>query len=252
MIEPGSTAATPSSATPSSAAQEGLGLVMRDVLAGAATVIRKDLLVEWRARAQLVALLGFAVVVLLLFSFAVGPDSLSLARHAGGYLWLALLLASTLLLARSMQVEVESGALESLLLAPVRAPSIFYGKALANTALLVLVAAVALPIDLAITGAQVVAPLPVALVILLGAAGIAAPGTFYATLTARVAGRQLLLPLLLFPLIVPALLAAVKATTLAMTGDPMGQLPSWLVLLACFDLVYWSLCGLLFEKIVEA
>ena len=234
------------------ASQAGLGSVLAGVLGGVLAVIRKDLLVEWRARAQVVALLGFAVVVLLLFSFAVGPDSMALARHAGGYLWLALLLSSTLLLARSMQNEVESGALEGLLLIPVPAASIFYGKALANTVLLVLVALVALPVDLAITGAQVVSPGVALAVLLLGSAGVAAPGTFYAALTARVAGRQLLLPLLLFPLIVPALLAAVKATTLAMTGDPMNQVNSWLTLLLAFDLIYWSLCGLLFEKVIEA
>ncbi|NOY27839.1 MAG: transcriptional regulator [Oligoflexia bacterium] len=226
-------------------------MVLREVLGGIVAVIRKDLLVEWRARAQIVALLGFAAVVLLLFSFAVGPDSVTLAAHAGGYLWLALLLASTLLLARSLQTEVESGALESLLLAPVRAPSIFYGKAVANTILLGLVSVVALPLDLAITGATVISPGPLLGILALGAAGIAAPGTFYAALTARVAGKQLLLPLLLFPLIVPALLAAVKSTTLTMTGDPMGQLPSWIALLVAFDLIYWSLCGLLFERVIE-
>lgn len=83
-----------------------------------AVVIAKDLRAEWRARSQVVALLAFAAVVLLLFSFAVGPDSATLARHAGGYLWLAMLLASTLSLARSMQIEVETGALEAMLLAP--------------------------------------------------------------------------------------------------------------------------------------
>lgn len=222
------------------------------VMSSVVALLTKDLLVEWRARAQLVAVLGFSVIVLLLFSFAVGPDSTLLARHAGGYLWLALLLASTLLLARSLQTETETGALEALLLAPIPAPAIFYGKAIANTGLLVVVAIVALPMDLGITGATTTEnPLYLVLIVLLGAAGISAPGTFYATLTARVAGRQILLPLLLFPLIVPALLAAVKATSLVLTGDPMGQLPSWLILLGMFDLVYWSICGALFEKVVE-
>lgn len=221
------------------------------ILREVAVVIAKDLRVEWRARAQVVALLAFAAVVLVLFSFAVGPDSHTLARHAGGYLWLAMLLASTLSLARSMQIEVETGALEAMLLVPLRAPAIFYGKAIANLAVLLLVALVALPVDLAITGAGLDAPLALFAVLALGAAGIAAPGTFYAALTARVAGRQLLLPLLLFPLLVPALLAAVKASGLAMSGDAMGQIPSWLALLLCFDLIYWSLCGVLFEKVVE-
>jgi heme exporter protein B len=87
--------------------------------------------------------------------------------------------------------------------------------------------------------------------LVLGSMGLAAPGTLYAALTARISGQQLLLPLLLFPLIVPALLAAVKATTLVMTGDPMEQSGSWLVLLACFDALYWSICGVLFGRVVE-
>ncbi|MCB9777050.1 MAG: heme exporter protein CcmB [Alphaproteobacteria bacterium] len=225
---------------------------MTRVFAMTLTILRKDLLVEWRARAQAVALLGFAAVVLLLFSFAVGPDSTMLAKHAGGYLWLALLLASTLLLGRSLQTEVETDALEALLLAPVPPAALFYGKALANAGLLVMVALVAVPVDLAITGAGIVEnPVLLALIVVLGAAGIAAPGTFYAALTARIDGRQLLLPLLLFPLVVPALLASVKATSLVMTGDPMEQLPGWIALLVCFDAIYWSLCGLLFEKVVD-
>ena len=87
---------------------------------------------------------------------------------------------------------------------------------------------------------------------ILGAAGLSAPGTLYAAMTARMSGKQLLLPLMLFPLVVPVVVSAVKATSLAMLGDPMEQMGSWLTLLACFNLVYWSLCGLLFGKVVEA
>jgi heme exporter protein B len=89
------------------------------------------------------------------------------------------------------------------------------------------------------------------LVIVLGAAGLAAPGTLYAAMTSQVRAKQTLLPLLLFPLIVPALLASVKATSLVILGDPMQQLKSWIGLLAAFDLIYWSLCGLLYGRVVE-
>jgi heme exporter protein B len=88
-------------------------------------------------------------------------------------------------------------------------------------------------------------------VILLGAAGLAAPGTLYAAMSSRARAKQTLLPLLLFPLVVPVLLSSVKATSLLVLGDPMEQLPSWLTLLACFDAIYWSLCGLLFARVVE-
>ena len=87
--------------------------------------------------------------------------------------------------------------------------------------------------------------------IALGTAGLSAPGTLYAAMTAQVRSKQTLLPLLLFPLIVPALLASVKATSLIILGDPMNQVRSWIVLLASFDAIYWSLCGLLFGNVVE-
>jgi heme exporter protein B len=88
-------------------------------------------------------------------------------------------------------------------------------------------------------------------IIVLGAAGLSAPGTLYAGMTAQVKAKQMLLPLLLFPLIVPALLASVKATSLVILKDPMGQLTSWIALLGAFDLIYWSLCGLLYGRVIE-
>jgi len=88
-------------------------------------------------------------------------------------------------------------------------------------------------------------------VIVLGSAGLSAPGTLYSAMTSQARARQTLLPLLLFPLVVPVLLAAVKATSLLILGDPMGQIRSWTVLLMAFNLIYWSLCGLLFGRVVE-
>jgi len=88
-------------------------------------------------------------------------------------------------------------------------------------------------------------------VVALGSAGLAAPGTLYAGMTSQLRANQTLLPLLLFPLVVPVLLAAVKSSSLLMVGDPMGQLPSWQVLLISFNVIYWSLCGMLFERVIE-
>jgi len=216
------------------------------------TVLWKDLLIEWRARSRAFSLATFALTVLLLFSFAVGPDTATMRAHAGAYLWLSLLLSSTLLLAQSFHVEVESNAIETVMLAPTAPAAVFYGKALANTAQLVALGLVALPATVALYDASFREGVGLMLPVLaLGAAGLAAPGTLYAALTARMGARQLLLPLLLFPLVVPCLLASVKATTLVMLGDPMTQLPSWLRLLASFDLLYWAVCGVLFGRVIE-
>ena len=215
-------------------------------------ILRKDLLIEWRARTRGMALACFAFLLLLLFSFAVGPDTSALTRHAPAYLWLCMLLSSTLLLSASFQIEVEAGALERLILMPVAPPALFYGKALANGFQLVILAALAVLASMILFDAPAPESLGyLAAALVLGCAGLAAPGTLYAALTSRIPSRQLLLPLLLFPLVVPVLLAAVKATSLALLGDPMNQASSWLTLLVCFDAVYWSLCGILFGKVID-
>ena len=215
-------------------------------------ILHKDLLIGWRGRARLVGLMAYAAVLLLLFAFALGADTAALREHAPAYLWLAVLSASTLLLVQSFQQEVESGALDGLLLIPTGPYALYYGKATANVIILGLLAAAALPLgfvlfDLSLVGS----PLALAGVALLGVAGIAAPGTLYAAITARTQAQHLLLPVLLFPLLVPPVVAVVRATTLLLTGDPMGQIGAWVWLLVLFDLVYWSLSGVLFSKLVE-
>lgn len=205
----------------------------------------------WRTRAHAVAVFVFGAAALLLFSFAAGPAAGLLRPLAGGFLWLALLLSSTLTLADSFQSEVENEALEGMLLLPVSPRAIFYGKAIANWLQLTAVGIALLPVMVVLYDAGTDHVLEVAGVIALGSAGLSAPGTLYAAMTTRVRSRQALLPLLLFPLVVPSLLASVKATSLLINGDPMRQAGSWIALLCAFDAIYWSLCGLLFGRVVD-
>jgi heme exporter protein B len=220
-------------------------------MTGLMVALRKDLLLQWRSRAQLVAIFAFGAAALLLFSFAIGPDSLALREHAAGFLWLALLLASTLSLAESFEREMEEHALEGLLLLPASARALYYGKAVANWAQLAILGVALVPVAVVLYDAGTVRLVALLAVILLGTAGLSAPGTLYAAMTAQTRARQTLLPLLLFPLVVPVLLAAVKATSLLILGDPMEQLRPWAILLVLFDVVHWSLGGLLFGRVVE-
>lgn len=213
--------------------------------------LRKEALLQWRTRAQLAAVFVFGASALLLFSFAIGPDSAALRQHSAGFLWLGLLLASTLTLAESFQSEMEQRALEAQLLLPVRPAALFYGKAISNWAQLSLLGFALVPVMVVLYDAGTDRLGALLGVILLGTAGLSAPGTLYAAMTSQARARQTLLPLLLFPLVVPVLLAATRASALLITGDPMGQVGSWVALLACFDAIYWSLCGLLFGRVVE-
>ena len=215
-------------------------------------LLRKDLLIEWRTRARLNALIFFALATLLLFSFALGPDTKLLERNAGGYLWLAILFASTLSLGESFRVEQENHCLDGLRMAPADARAIFLSKAVGNTALLVGLGAVLIPVMVAIYGVKIVlGPGALLLTLVLGCMSLAAPGTVYAAIANNSRARDVLLPLLLFPLVIPALLAASKAMTLCLQGDPMNQLSSWFGLLFGFNLIYWGLGFLLFPRVIE-
>jgi heme exporter protein B len=212
---------------------------------------QKELLLQWRGKAQFFAVVAFGGITLLLFSFAAGPGGAVLRDHAAGYLWLALLLASTLTLNESFRVEHEHRAMEGMLLLPSSPRALYYAKAVATWMHLMLLGVVLLPLIVILYDADPMSVLRLLPVILLGTAGLAAPGTLHAAMAAGSKARQVLLPLLLFPLVVPVLLASVKASSLALYGDPMGQQTSWLVLLVAFNAIFWSLSGLLFGRVVE-
>ncbi len=215
-------------------------------------VIRKDLLIEWRTRARINALIFFAIATLLIFSFALGPDVTLLRKNAGGYLWLAILFASVLSLSESMRIEVENNALDGLRLAPANARAIFLGKAISNTVMLWLLGLIITPIAVGLfdfSFKEGIAPLLG--IMFLGCAAISAPGTVYAAIAANARARDVLLPLLLFPVLIPGLIAATKGTALIFSGDPMHQVGSWVGLLAAFNLIYWSLGFALFPRVIE-
>ncbi len=225
---------------------------MNEALRECAAMIGKELSHLWRARARVAGTAAFALATLLLFSFAGGMNADLLRHNAAGYLWVGLLLASTLSLGESFRVETEHNALEMLLLLPVRPAAIFVGKAVGNLVVLLLVGLLMIPLCVVLFDA---APREgvgkLALTVLLGTASISAPGTMHAALASRARGRDLLLPLLLFPLVVPCVIAAVQASRACFTGDAMGELSSWLAVLVGFCVVHWSLGALLFERVVE-
>ncbi len=216
------------------------------------TVIRKDLLIEWRTRARINALVFFAIATLLIFSFALGPDTVLLRKNAPGYLWLGILFASVLSLSESMRIEIENSALDGVRLAPASARAIYLGKAIGNTLMLWLLTLVILPIAIALFDLSVREGFARLLGILfLGCAAISAPGTLYAAIAANARARDVLLPLLLFPVLIPGLLASVKATGVILEGDVMHQLGSWVGLLSAFNVLYWSLGFALFPRVIE-
>jgi heme exporter protein B len=218
----------------------------------ALAIARKDLLSEVRGRHATVSTLFFAALVLLLFGFALGPDTRRLTEAAPGLLWLAIVFAGLLAVGRLHLVETEDSALEQLALYPVERRAIYAGKALAGAGAMLALGGVLLPAVAILYGIDLsTAVLSLLATLLLGAVGFAAVGTFYAGLTVRMRAREVMLPLLMLPVVAPLLLAAVQATGAALAGDPFGELASWLQLLLVFDVVMIIAGGATYRFLLE-
>ena len=215
-------------------------------------IVWKDLTTERRSKSGFNAVAFLGVLILLLFGFALGPDAEALRNAAAGALWLAILFAGVLAFNRSYQLELDGAALEPLLLYPAPRWTIFAGKLVANLLFVLLVEAIVVPV--AIVLFQVRAPggwLPASGVLLLGSIVFVALGTFYASMASRSRAREVLLPLLLFPMLVPVLLASSEATSALLAGDPMQDAGAWIRLLAMFDVIFVVASFLVFDHVIE-
>jgi len=221
-------------------------------LAAILAVARKDLLQEVRGRAVTVATLFFSAVTLVMMAFAIGQDAALLQRSAPGVLWVALAFAGVIASAQSFQSDLEEGAFDQLLLYPVPRASVFLGKLLANWLYLTLLGLLMTPVTLVLYGAPA-GPRAWLLVptLALGTLGFALIATFYAALTANLRAREALLPVLMFPVVVPVLLGAVRASEATLQLSNAALTGGWLQLLGGFDLVYLVTCTAIFHLVVE-
>ncbi len=216
-------------------------------------VARKDLLQEARSRAVTVATLFFSAITLVLMAFAIGRDQALLAQAAPGVLWVALAFAGVISAAQSFQSDLEEGAFEQLLLYPVPRAAIYLGKLLANWLYMAVLAAIMTPVALVLygTGPSNAGAWWLVPTLALGTLGFAIVATFYAGLTANLQARESLLPVLMFPVVVPVLLGAVRATEAIVGLGNVELATGWLQLLTGFDLVYFVTCTTIFHFVVE-
>ena len=219
--------------------------------ARARAVAWKDLRTERRSMANFSGVLFLALLMLLLFGFALGPDAEALKQSTAGVVWLSVLFSGVLAFNRSYQVELDDGAFETLLLYPGARWPIFLGKLIANLAFILAVEFVVVPLA-AILFHSNIAPalLGISAVLLLGTIGFVTLGTFYAAVASRTRAREVLLPLLLLPMLVPVLIAAAKATMSLMSGDVMGDAGSWVRLLVAFDLIFFTASVAVYDVVI--
>ena len=215
-------------------------------------IVWKDLTAERRTKANFNAVVFLAGLILLLFGFAIGPDGQTMELIAGGVLWLTVLFSGVLSFNRSYEQELENGALEMLLLYPGDRRSIFVGKLLANLLFVLLVEVVMVPLAAILYDLPLWQHIgPLSLVLFLGTTGFVTLGTFYAAMASRLRAREVMLPLLLFPMLVPLLVGAVQATGGILNGDLMGSTASWLRLLVVFDVIFFVAALFAFEHVIE-
>jgi heme exporter protein B len=196
-------------------------------------------------------MLVFALLVILIFNFALELDAAERASVTSGVLWVTFVFAGTLGLNRSMAIEKDRGCLDGLLLAPVDRTAIYFGKAVANLVFILVVAAIVLPVYSVLYNTNLLAQPGLMLVILLGAEGYVAVGTLLATMAVQTRTRDILLPILLFPVVIPVLVAAVKASSGFLQGLPVDEITPWLNLLVTYDVVFTAVAFMVFDFVVE-
>jgi heme exporter protein B len=213
--------------------------------------LRKDLLLEWRSRDSINGMLFFSLLVVVVFSLAFDPTAAMSRQIAGGILWVALLFASVTALNQAWTREQRNGVLDAQRMSSAPASALFLGKALANFLFVALVELVLAPLFIIFYNLHALGQgWLMALVMPLGTWALVCNGTFFAALGLRTRNRELLLPLILFPFSIPALLGMMQATTAILSGEFEPGI--WIRLLIAYNIVFTTVCLLLFETALTA
>jgi heme exporter protein B len=213
-------------------------------------IVWKDIVAEFRSRELLGAMLVFSLLVILIFNFALELDIRTRETIATGVLWVTFAFAGTLGLNRSMAMEKDRNCLDGLLLAPVDRSALYFGKVVGNLIFMLIVEAIVLPVFSVLYNQNLFIP-GLLLVVLLGSIGYIAVGTLLSAMAVQARTRDVLLPILLFPVTVPVLLAAVKASNGYLLGLEMTEIQPWLSLLITYDVIFTAVAFMVFDYVVE-
>ncbi|MEO0563074.1 MAG: heme exporter protein CcmB [Chloroflexota bacterium] len=214
------------------------------------SVLRKDLVAEFRSRELVSAMVLFALLSVLVFSFALQLDRSTRQEAISGVLWVTVTYAVVLGFNRNSTVEREGGSFQAMLLAPVSRGAIYIGKMLGNFLFASVIGLALLPLMTVLYNVNLV-QFGAVVVLIFGVFGIAVVGTLLATMTVQTRTRETLLPIVMLPVALPLLLLAVSATNNIVDGNAFEEWSGLLVLIAIIDLLYAALCYLLFEYVIE-
>lgn len=221
-----------------------------NTIRSALTIVWKDMIAEWRTKEMFSSMFVFILLVIVIFKFSFDLRVSNATLLLPGILWAALTFAGTLQLGRSASLEVEDGHVDGLLLAPVPRSSIYLGKALGNLMFMSITELIMLPIFSALFNVNLFRPL-ILLAVFLGTVGFASVGTLLSTMAAHSRAREVMLPVLLFPIILPVVIAAVKLTAGVLDGVAWQELAVWVRFLIAFDIVFLVISLMTFRFVVE-
>lgn len=215
-------------------------------------VVWKDLVTEMRSRETLVSMLFFALIVILVFSFSFSMDHQAARQLIAGIIWVAFAFTGIIGLGKSFLTELHNDCLEYLQISPAPKGAIFLGKMTANFLFMLIAEILLFPLFIIFFNLDIIEDIWVLLVVfLLATAGLSAVGTLFSALTVQIRAREVMLPVLLLPMVIPVMIAAVEATRGALDGDPLPLYAQWLKLLGVFDLIFTVVSYWLFELILD-
>ena len=223
---------------------------MIDSLAVIWSIGRKDLLLELRNKDVVVAVAGFALLIMVIFTFSLNLSQDSARLIGPGVRWAAVAFAGVTGLNRAFSLEVEGNTLEALMLAPISRDLIFFGKALGNFLFITVALAVVLPV-FAVLFNLVIFRWEMLAISLLATVGFSAVGTLFAAMSVRVRAREVMLPLLFLPVVTPLIMAAVESTSHMVNGRSWSDMSEWLQLAVAFDVVFLVVSAFVFQHILE-
>jgi heme exporter protein B len=210
----------------------------------------KDILLEVRSRDLVVSVLVFGLLVVVVFNFALNVTPQQVTRLAPGILWVAFAFAGTLAMNRAFVREREQGGLDGLLLSPVSRDAIFLGKAAASFLFMLLVEVALLPVFAVLLNFSALS-FTLIFTIVLATLGFALVGTLFSAIAVQTRSREIMLPVLFFPVVLPVLIGAVEASTLAIGGESIVGLKRWLPLIGVFDALFLVICPWAFSIVSE-
>ena len=213
-------------------------------------IVWKDILLELRSRDLVVSVLVFGLLVVVVFNFALNNAPGRAEQLAPGILWTAFAFAAILAMNRAFVRDQEQGGLEGLLIAPVSRDAIFLGKALTSLIFMLLIEAALLPVYAVMLDFSALS-FNLILTIFLGTLGFAVVGTLFSAMAVQTRSREIMLPVLFFPVVLPVIIAAVEASTRAVGGETFVGLGRWLPLIGVFDALFLVICPWVFAFVVE-